>query len=254
MKKLWITLGLVGIAHLPTAAQNLSLADVKSAEILLDDVMEITDTTYLRVKWAEVEADFEQSPQLMQQIRLGIIYHEVTLNFSFLSKNGPKGYAQKSFDLLDVALESAAISAALKPFVAAYRASALSLVGAETGNLRSLHAAFTAFEVAEAQYGSVCYAPAFMRGSVAENLPKLFYKKRRFAKQDFEAILQREAALPGYASAKIKSFTYWAWADQHQGKKHRQQTLAYLDKAIALDPGYLGGRQRAEALKAELTK
>ena len=50
------------------------------------------------------------------------------------------------------------------------------------------------------------------------------------------------------------SFTYWAWAKQHQGKKYRAQALSNLDKAIALDPDNIAGRAKAEELKADLMK
>ena len=50
------------------------------------------------------------------------------------------------------------------------------------------------------------------------------------------------------------SFTYGAWAKQRQGTKHRTQAMAYLDKAIALDPNYKAGRQKAEDLKNKFLK
>jgi len=50
------------------------------------------------------------------------------------------------------------------------------------------------------------------------------------------------------------SFTYWAWANQHQGKKFRNEAISYLDKAIALDPNYKAGRQRAGELKTKMMK
>ena len=233
-------------------AQNIQHNDLQAAEKALEDVMEIIDTSYLRSKWQAVEADFAENPGALQRIRLGILYHELTLNFSFLHKTLPKGYAQRSYDLLDAAYNDSSPLPGFMPFVAAYRASALSLVGAETGKLRPLHAAFEAFAAAEAAYGAACYAPAFLRGSVAENLPSIFYKKRRFAKVDFENIIARQQSQADYAPAKIMSFTYWAWANQHQGKKHRQQALDYLERAIALDPNYVGGRERAETLRAKL--
>jgi hypothetical protein len=96
--------------------------------------------------------------------------------------------------------------------------------------------------------------PEFLRASVAENLPWFFFSKRKFAKIDFESIISKQNANSEYANWKIMSFTYWAWANQHQRKKHRTQALSYLDKAIALDPNYKGGRQRSEKLKIELTK
>ena len=49
------------------------------------------------------------------------------------------------------------------------------------------------------------------------------------------------------------SFTYWAWAIQHQSKKHKKTSISYLDKAIALDPKYTAGRKKAEELKNKMT-
>lgn len=59
----------------------------------------------------------------------------------------------------------------LYPFIATYRASALSLVSAETGNLKLLGKAFVLFEDAVENYATVSYLPEFLRGSGAENLP-----------------------------------------------------------------------------------
>ena len=47
------------------------------------------------------------------------------------------------------------------------------------------------------------------------------------------------------------SFVYWAWAKQHPQRKYRSQALAYLQKAIELDPHYLAGRKRSEELMAK---
>lgn len=44
------------------------------------------------------------------------------------------------------------------------------------------------------------------------------------------------------------SFVYWAWAKQHSQRKYRAQALAYLRKAIELDPHYSAGRKRSEEL------
>ena len=76
----------------------------------------------------------------------------------------------------------------------------------------------------------------------------------KFAKRDFQSIIAKQGANAEYANWKIMSFTYWAWANQHQGKKYRSQALDYLDKAIDLDPNYKAGRSRAEQLKLTLTK
>ena len=235
-------------------AQQLDFSKVKVYEHQLDDVMEIIDTTELKVKLKEVERQFQQEPNEINKVRLGIIYHETALNLSFFSKTEYKGYAKKSFDQLSDVFNSATTTRELMPFIATYRASALSLVGAETKNLKLLGEAFALFNDAVKNYAAVSYLPEFLRGSVAENLPWFFFTKRKFAKQDFQSIIDKQNKNSKYANWKVMSFTYWAWAKQRQSKKYRTQSLAYLDKAISLDQNYKAGRTKAEELKTAMTK
>ena len=235
-------------------AQQLDFSKVKTFEHQLDDVMEIIDTVELKVKLNKVEQQFLQEPNEVNKIRLGIIYHETALNLSFFSKTEYKGYAKKSFDYLSDVFNSPRTTKELMPFIASYRASALSLVGAETKNLKLLGQAFTLFDDAVKKYADISYLPEFLRGSVAENLPWLFLSKRKFAKQDFQSIINKQEKNTDYANWKIMSFTYWAWAKQHQGNKYRKQAIIYLDKAISIDQNYKAGRKGAEELKLTLTK
>lgn len=90
-------------------------------------------------------------------------------------------------------------------------------------------------------------------GGVITNHYVRFFKKTfsasvLLAKIDFENIIRKEAQNPEYASWKIMSFVYWAWAKQHPQRKYRAQAIAYLRKAIELDPHYLAGRKRSEEL------
>ena len=235
-------------------AQQLDFSKVKMVEHQLDDVMEMIDTAELKVKLQAVEQQFQQEPNEINKVRLGIIYHETALNLSFFSKTEYKGYAKKSFDQLSDLLNSPSTTQELMPFIASYRASALSLVGAETKKLKLLGEAFILFADAVEKYSAISYLPEFLRGSVAENLPWLFFSKRKFAKQDFNSIIKKQEKNADFANGKIMSFTYWAWAKQHQSKKYRSQAITYLDKAISLDPNYKAGRAKAEALKLKLTK
>ncbi|MFN3848082.1 MAG: hypothetical protein ACK4NY_01580 [Spirosomataceae bacterium] len=235
-------------------AQQLDFSKVKGFEHQLDDVMELIDTTELKTKLKEVEKEFKQNPTEINKTRLGVIYHETALNLSFFSKTEFKGYAKKSFDVLTEQFNSGKTSKELLPFIASYRASALSLVGAETKKLKLLGKAFTLFNEAVNKYASVSYLPEFLRGSVAENLPWFFFTKKRFAKQDFQSIIDKQDKNENYANWKIMSFTYWAWANQRQSSKYKSQSLTYLDKAIALDPNYKAGRKRAEELKNKMSK
>ncbi len=234
--------------------QKLDFSKVKVYEHQLEDVMEIIDTTFLKTKLKEVEVDFGKNSNEINKVRLGIIYHETALNLTFLSKSSYKGYAKKSFDLLTELFESTVTTKELMPFVASHRASALSLLGGETKKLGLVGEAFTMFEQAVNNYSEVSYLPEFLRGSVAENLPFFFFSKRKFAKLDMQSIIDKQNKNPAYASSKIMSFVYWALANQHQSKKYRTESLAYLEKAISLDPNHVGGRKRAEELKEKLSK
>ena len=232
----------------------LDFLKVKAFEHQLDDVMELIDTTVLKVKLKEVEELYKQNPNEINKARLGIIYHETALNLSFFSKTEFKGYAKRSFDTLSELYNSINTSRELFPFIVSYRASALSLMGAETRKLKLLGQAFKLFNDAVKDHAAISYVPEFLRGSVAENLPWFFFSKRKFAKQDFQSIIDKQDKNNEYANWKIMSFTFWAWAKQRQSTKYRLQALTYLDKAIALDPNYKAGRQKAEELKVKMSK
>jgi hypothetical protein len=255
MRLLSITLIILAMTTVKNAkAQKLDFSKVKHFEHQLDDVMEIIDTVELKTILNETEQQFEEKPTEMNKVRLGIVYHEIALNLGFLAKTTYKGYSKKSFDVLSELFIDSNTTQELMPFIASYRASALSLVGGETMKLGLVGDAFKLFEDCINKYGAISYSPEFLRGSVAENLPWIFFSKRKFAKIDMQSIINKQTINKEYANWKIMSFTYWAWANQSQGRKYRAQSLKYLDEAIALDPGYKGGRQRAEALKSKMMK
>lgn len=235
-------------------AQPIDFAKVKNIEHQLDDVMELIDTDVLKTKLEEVEKSYKEDQGEINKLRLGIIYHETALNLSFFSKTAHKGYTKKSYDTLTELFHSHNTTKELMPFIASYRASALALVSAETKQLKLLGEAFTLFQEAVEQYAAISYLPQFLRGSVAENLPWFFFSKRRAAQHDFQSIIDKHEINADYANGKIMSFTYWAWANQHQEKKYREQAILYLDKAIAVDPNYQAGRKKAEELKAKWMK
>ncbi len=233
--------------------QQLDFAKVKEFEHQLDDVMELIDTTGLRNKLKEVVAEYHQNPTELSKARLGIIYHETALNLSFFYKTEFKGYAKKCFDTLSELFQSPNTAKELLPFIASYRASALSLMAAETKKLSLIGQSFKLFDDAVEKYADMSYLPEFMRGSVAENLPWFYFGKRKMAKHDFQSIIDKYDKNNAYANWKVMSFTYWAWAKQRQGQQYRAQALEYLNKAINMDPDYKAGRKRSEELKAKLT-
>ncbi len=190
MRQLSITLTIATmITFSSVTAQQIDFVKVKSIEHQLGDVMELIDTAALKLKLLEVEESYNGNPSEMNKTRLGIIYHETALNLSFFSKTEYNGYAKRSFDILTELFNSPNTTKELMPFIAAYRASALSLVSSETKKIKLLGEAFILFKEAVEKYGSISYLPQFLRGSVAENLPWFFFSKRKSAKGDFQSII-----------------------------------------------------------------
>ena len=236
------------------SAQTLNFSKIKSFEYQLDDVMEVIDIPELKKKLKEVEKNYGEDPNEINKTRMGIIYHETALNLSFFSKTEYKGYAKKSFDLLSELFYSPSTTKELMPFISSYRASALSLVGAETKKLKLVGESFFLFADAVEKYSNMSYLPEFLRASVAENLPWIFFSKRKFARRDMESIIRKYNENTEFANWKIMSFTYWGWARAHKKKKFRKQAMEYLNEAIKIDPEYKAGRQRAEELIAQYLK
>jgi hypothetical protein len=249
-----LVIAMTAFKGLSAQSQHLNFLKVKAFEHQLDDVMELIDTTEIKTKLKVVEANYKQNPNEMNAVKLGIIYHETALNLSFFSKTTFKGYAKKSYDILSDLSQSPATTKELMPFIASYRASSLALVGSETKKIGLLFKAFSLFKDAVQQYSSVSYMPEFLRGSVAENIPKIFFWLHKYGKLDFNSIITKQEKNAEYANGKVMSFVYWAWAKQRQNNKDNIQSLIYLDKAIALDPQYKAGRKKAEELKIKLTK
>jgi hypothetical protein len=189
-------------------SESSDVSKVKVFEQQLDDVMEIIDTTLLKSKLKEIEADYAKNSSEINKARLGIIYHETALNLSFFSKTEYKGYAQKSFDILTEMLNAPTTTKELLPFITSFRASAISLVGAETKKLKFIGEAFKLFNEAVQKYAAISYLPEYLRGSVAENLPWFFFSKRRSAKNDFQSIIEKQEKNNAYANWKIMSFTF----------------------------------------------
>ncbi len=251
MKYILLILGIT-VMTTNTNAQKLNPEKIAKYEIILDDVMEIIGRDLVKYKLKEVEKDYQDHPTEINKVRLGLIYHEVALNLTFFYKTKEfSGYAQKSFDILTELQNNKNTTPELLLFVETYKASALSLVSGETRKLKQLGKAFDLFKDAINKYANLSPRPEFMRGSVAENLSWLLWKKKKFAKIDFQSIIEKQENNKNYAGFRLLSFTYWGWARAYKSKKYRKQAIIYLEKAIKIDPEYKAGRKRAEELRDE---
>ena len=225
---------------------KLNFSKVKAAEYQLNDVIELIDITVIKYKLHEIENDWNRAPIEINKIKIGIIYHEIAVNLDFLDKTKFKGYAEKSYHVLTNLSLDPNTTQEFLPFITSYRASALSLFAIETMRIGLIRDAFKLFEDSILQYSNVSYAPEFLRGSAAENLPWFFLSKKKFAKIDMQSLIDKQNDNKEFANNKIMSIVYWARANQN--KKNKSQALKYLDIAIALDPNYQAGRIKAEDL------
>jgi len=245
----------IGISLLLTTqlfGQALSKEKVMHFENELSDVMELIGNDIVKLKLDEVKAAYEKKPTELNNLRLGIIYHEVALNLTFFTKTGEyDGYAQRSYDRLTKILADKNTPEELKIFASSYQASALALVSGEKRKLKLLSEAFNLFKTSVEKYSSVSPRPEFMRGSVAENLPWFMWSKRKYAKKDFNSIIEKSNLDSTYADFRLLSFSYWGWARAHNKRKHRKKAIEYLKKAIEIDPNYSAGRKRSEELLNE---
>jgi len=253
MKYLFILITLT--SAIKTTAQKFDHKSIQHFEAALGDVMEIIDKELVIKKLNEVESQYKTNPNELNSVRLGLIYHEASLNLTFFNDTKKyAGYAQKSYDVLTKLSGDKSYTKELSIYIESYRASAIALVAAETKKLKLLNTAFQIFEKAIDTYAEVSPRPEFMRGSVAENLPFFMWKKKKYAKIDFESIVKKQKMNPNYADFRIMSFTYWGWAKAYKKRKFRKQAIEYLNQAIKIDPNYKAGRKRAEELKEKYLK
>lgn len=225
---------------------NITIEDVFEADHILDDVTEIIGEENVRAKLLEYEALLKTDNSVLNQIKLGIVYHEASLN---LLKLGEKGYAVKSYTLLGDPKLLASAPPNMMPIIVSYLASARSLMGAEEGSIKHVKDAFLILDRAEEQFGEVSSTPLFLRGSIAENLPWIFFKGG-VAKTDFKTIIKRDKLNDKYASDKIMSFVYFGLAKQVLSDSDAAK--GYLHTSMQLDPDKQAAYEMADNLLATL--
>jgi hypothetical protein len=224
---------------------------IREAEKILSDVTEMIDYQVIEKKLSAQESLVRRQATFLDSLRLGILYHESAL--ILMKKKQKSPHAKMSFDLLSRLMASAKSENEFLPVIAAYRASARSLQSAESGKLSELAEAFDFFEEAAQKYAAFSPYPEFLRGSVAENLPKIFFKKRRFAKIDFLALKKKYETDIAFAEPRLMSFVYLALA-RLMRKNNDSESKILLKKAMSLDSEQNAAYAEAEKLLAKAEK
>jgi len=223
----------------------------KEAISQLEDIMDISDLDRITSLLLEQRNITKLTPNTINKVRLGILYHDVALKSLSRNKAERRYYTEEAYRMLTNLSNDLKIEEELKPFVKAYQASVLALLGAERNNSQLVNQAFGLFEQAMQQYGHFCYAPQYLRARVAEQLPRSF-GKRRMARKDYSELIDRYGLDCRFATYKSMSYVYWAWAKLHNNKKNKKQLIRYLEQSIKLDRTGEAAGARAKLLLEEL--
>ena len=189
------------VAHLhalPSASEGTTSADETVA-----DVAEILQAEIVRRNLADTRADHERDPSTLNAVRMAIAYHEASL---VLGDDEP--WAARSFAILSDPRVYASADDELKPIVFSYMGSARALMGRDTRRIGYVRDAFLILDDAVRVWGDTSPMPRFLRGSVAENLPRSF-RKRAVAKSDFRRLIELDAEDDTFASDKLMSFVLY---------------------------------------------
>jgi hypothetical protein len=224
---------------------------VREAEKMLSDVTEMIDYQVIEEKLLVQESLVRRQGAFLDSLRLGILYHESAL--ILMKRKQKSSHAQMSFDLLSRLMASVQPESEFLPLIAAYRASARSLQSAGSGKLSELAEAFEFFEEAAQKYALFSPYPEFLRGSVAENLPSIFFKKRRFAQIDFYSLQKKYETDNSFADSRLMSFVYLALA-RIKRKNDVSEANLLLKKAMSLDSEQNAAYNEAEKLLANAEK
>ncbi len=225
---------------------------LKFFEDHLHDAMMLTDITELTLRIDEAKEFFMLNPGEINKARLGVVYHQAALYLPATFKASTQAWAKQSLDILSDIVHAPHASKELLPIVTSYRASALAALAVSAQRRSLLAEAYQQFSLAVESYAQVSALPEFLRGGSASNLPIFYFRKRKFAQEDFRSIIRKEETSPGYASASILSYSYLALANQRRCQQSKKERVLLLSRSIAQDPDGKAAAKEAAVLKAKL--
>jgi hypothetical protein len=213
-------------------------------ELILDKLeqyTEVLDTAKLSQNLEYFE--YKQDGDALDQIALGITYHEICVVHYILGKDKSYAhYAEKALRTLVDAKKTSPVDA--YPILDTYINSSRSLVASTKNNLVELIRVIRIYNGLVRKYGSISYYPEFLEGSLLENLPNILGGHTK-AKKLFESIIAKHESDPAYASDKIVSFCYLSLGKLEKNSTRKKD---YFQKSIAIDADKQGGANQALAM------
>ncbi len=160
-------------------------------------------------------------PDILQQIALGLTYHEICVLHFMLGKDKSYApYAGKALTVLTAARPNAPDWSL--PMLDSYINSSRSLVAATKGNLISLLKVIRTYDKLIDTYSAASYHPEFLQASLLENLPNVFgahaKAKKRLKVSSANTIMIQRTQRP-------KKSSVFATCRSANCRKTRQQRL-----------------------------
>ncbi|NLZ43532.1 MAG: hypothetical protein GX894_01600 [Clostridia bacterium] len=183
--------------------------------------------------------------ELLSAVRLGILYHNLSLNGA---KQGYRGYARKAVTVLTKVYHHPDLPEELHPISGAYLGSSLALAGDEAINpvkkIKHVRDGLKYLDTAVKKYGRDSYFPLVLRANVGIALPS-FFRREKTAVQDYLSLAGWYHREPERIPAGIMASVFLHLGDYYKKEKKLAEAVAYWRKALQLDPdGEAGARAR----------
>ena len=187
--------------------------------------------------------------EFLSALRLGILYHNLSLN---RAKKGYCGYAEKAAELLFKLYHHPDLPEELRPISGAYLGSSLALAGGEATNpltkMKRVNDGLKYLDMVVKKYGKNSYYPLLLRANVGMALPD-FFKREKTAVEDFLRLEEWHYREPERIPDGIMPSVFLQLGNYYKKVKKIEEAVIYWQKAYQFDPAGENGAQAKELLE-----
>lgn len=187
--------------------------------------------------------------ELLPAVRLGILYHNLSVNGA---EQGHRGYAGKAAAVLTKVYHHPALPEELRPISGAYLGSSLALAGGEAINpakkIKYVKDGLKYLDTTVKKHGRDSYFPLVLRANVGIALPS-FFRREKTAVQDYLSLAGWYHREPERIPTGVMASVFLHLGDYYKREKKLAEAVAYWRKALELDPDGETGARAKELLE-----
>lgn len=187
--------------------------------------------------------------EFLSAVRLGILYHNISLHGA---EQGHRGYAEKAVKVLDGLYHNPDLPEELLPITGSYLGSSLALSGDEAINpakkIKRVRDGLKYLDTVVKKHGKKSYFPLFFRANVGIALP-WFFRQEKTAVNDFLALEEWSNREPERIPTEIMASVFLHLGDYYKKEKKLAEAVAYWRKARQYDPAGETGTRAQELLE-----